>query len=75
VLDGGQFKCVEVGSVPAEKYVNNFDYDNPLGVKVESNRSDNYFLVLGDWGKGGDPGYCQKKVSQMIVDYVNLQKQ
>ena len=34
---------------PAGYPIDNFDGENPLGIKPSPKRSDNYFLVIGDW--------------------------
>merc|ERR1719454_524001 len=44
---------------------------NPLGITPLSRRSDNFFLIIGDWGKPDwANGGCQRKVAQMMKDYV-----
>lgn len=51
--------------------------DNPLGIVPLPKRSDNFFLIIGDWGvprpSSNWPyaaGQCQDKVAQMMKDYV-----
>lgn len=46
---------------------------NPLGIKAASNRNDNYFLVIGDWGLPGGGG-AQKPVAAKMKQYVEKQK-
>lgn len=49
--------------------------DNPLGISPLPRRSDNFFLIIGDYGA---PDYasrgCQYKVAKMMKDYVATQK-
>ncbi|CAE7466482.1 PAP7, partial [Symbiodinium pilosum] len=56
----------------AETYHNNYDSDNPLGVKMSLDGG-NYFLILGDWGKAGGPGSCQKAVAAHLRAYAEKQ--
>lgn len=50
--------------------------DNPLGITSLTKRSDNFFLIIGDWGAPTDAswahstGGCQRKVAEMMKDYV-----
>ena len=39
--------------------------DNPLNITVDPKRSNNYFLILGDWGSPNfdGSGSCQKEVA------------
>lgn len=53
-----------------------FEFDrtnNPLNIHVDSKRSNNYFLVLGDWGSPNfdGSGSCQKEVADSMNAYVN----
>lgn len=60
--------------VPAiTQYVNHYDPANPLKIEVKANREDNYFLILGDWGKAGGPGSCQLAVATLLRAYVTQQ--
>merc|ERR1712216_475048 len=53
----------------------NMVYDNPLKIKPAPKRSDNYFLLLGDWGAPDyHSGSCQGHVAQMMKDYVSKHK-
>lgn len=45
-----------------------------MNIKVKSSRSENYFLILGDWGKAGGPGSCQLAVATRMRAYVKEQK-
>mmetsp|Transcript_56669 Transcript_56669/g.184396 ORF Transcript_56669/g.184396 Transcript_56669/m.184396 type:complete len:392 (-) Transcript_56669:469-1644(-) len=47
--------------------------DNPLGITPLLRRSDNIFLIIGDWGKDGYRG-CQHRVAQLMKDYVSRQQ-
>jgi len=58
VLINGHYKCIKPGPTPPSSYTNHFDPNNPLNVQVKGSRSDNYFIILGDWGKADYPGYC-----------------
>lgn len=50
--------------------------DNPLNIHVDSKRSNNYFLILGDWGSPNfdGSGSCQKEVADSMNEYVIDQK-
>lgn len=52
--------------------------DNPLNIEPDSKRSNNYFIIMGDWGAtgSGERGlpHCQKRVAAMMKDYVKQQK-
>jgi len=61
---------------------NHYEADNPLNIEPLRQRSDNYFLVLGDWGKSiqyvdgsriKGRGECQWEVFQKINAYVKSQ--
>lgn len=41
-----------------------------MGIQPLTKRSDNFFLLIGDWGKDGGAAGCQKKVAQMMNEYV-----
>lgn len=62
---------------PQTKYVNNYDGNNPLKIVPDPTRSNNYFIILGDWGKSGGPsdGDCMDQVAKMILRYADKQKQ
>jgi len=55
-------------------YENYYDGNNPLNVEVDPKRSNNYFLIIGDWGKADGPGPCQKTVGSMMHRYVEAQR-
>lgn len=59
---------------PVEKYKNHYDAANPLQIMTRPLRSNNYFLILGDWGKAGGPGSCQLAVAAHLREYVAWQK-
>ena len=66
--------CALAVAVPS--YVSHYDPANPLQIKVKAPRSDNYFLMLGDWGKPPGlyaKGDCQDKVKDMMWAYVKKQ--
>ncbi|CAE7438636.1 cal-1 [Symbiodinium sp. CCMP2592] len=76
--------CAELGegrfpAVPAgDKYVNQYDPHNQLRIAADPCRSNNYFIVIGDWGKAldaGGPGSCQLKVADLVKSYVRAQRQ
>eukprot|EP00927_Polykrikos_kofoidii_P001714 TRINITY_DN10670_c0_g1_i1.p1 TRINITY_DN10670_c0_g1~~TRINITY_DN10670_c0_g1_i1.p1 ORF type:complete len:451 (+),score=55.10 TRINITY_DN10670_c0_g1_i1:69-1421(+) len=49
-------------------------YINPLNIKPNAKRSDNFFLLLGDYGTPDyHTGHCQKKIGKMMQDYVRKQ--
>ena len=43
-------------------------------LKAKWRRSDNYFLILGDWGKAGGPGSCQLAVATRMRQYAMEQR-
>jgi hypothetical protein len=55
-------------------YILNYDGDNPMHIVGDHNRSKNYFLILGDWGKSGGPGPCQKTVAQKMLTFATKRK-
>jgi len=59
---------------PKSPYTNNYEGGNPLGIQVVGSRSSNYFIILGDWGKAGSPGVCQRAVADMMKNYIRGQK-
>lgn len=61
-------------TAPLPPYVNHYDGDNPMGVKVDPKRSNNFFLILGDWGKATGVGACQKAVADKMKAYVRKQR-
>lgn len=62
--------------VPAiTKYENYYDAANPLRIKPWAQRSQNYFIIIGDWGKAGGPGSCQYAVAGKLQRFVKAQKQ
>lgn len=58
---------------PPSGWVNQYDGNNPFKIVPSSTRSNNYFLILGDWGKSGGPGECQSEVARMMKTYVRDQ--
>lgn len=48
--------------------------DNPLGIQPLPKRSDNFFLLIGDYGHDGGPNGCTSKVADMMNDYVRNQQ-
>jgi len=60
--------------VPKDLYTNHYNSANPLGIHADSVRSNNYFLILGDWGTAYSPGSCQRAVAQHMKDFVARQK-
>jgi hypothetical protein len=60
----------EQPTAPPAPYVNLYNGSNPLSIRAAPKRDDNYFLILGDWGKSGGPGSCQWKVANMMKAYV-----
>jgi len=74
----GDWMCqsdVVVSAPPPVPYVNNYDGSNPLGIQAAPTRSENYFLIIGDWAKAGGPGQCQSAVAEKMRQYVAKQKQ
>lgn len=55
-------------------YVNNYDSNNPLAIRALRERSNYYFLVIGDWGHPGGPGPCQSKVADIMKSYIRKQQ-
>lgn len=55
-------------------YRNVYSGVNPLGIQPASARGNNYFLVIGDWGKADGPGPCQLAVATMMKRYVANQR-
>ncbi|CAE7237925.1 cal-1 [Symbiodinium sp. KB8] len=73
-LGEGRFPAVPAGG----EYVNQYDPDNQLRIAADPRRSNNYFIVIGDWGKAldaGGPGSCQLKVADLVKSYVRAQRQ
>jgi len=56
------------------QYFNNYDGDNPRTIRADPVRSNNYLLVIGDWGRAGGPGPCQTAVAEKMKAYVAQQK-
>lgn len=56
-------------------YVNYYNGSNPLNIQASQRRSDNYFLMIGDWGRAGGPGSCQLAVAEKMKQYVREQAQ
>ncbi len=54
--------------------INQYDGNNPLHITHDPVRSNNFFLILGDWGKYGGPGECQRTVSAKMNKYVADQR-
>merc|ERR1712046_58414 len=54
-------------------WINQYDGSNSLDIKPAPNREDNYFLIIGDWGKDGGPGSCQNRVADLMKQYVQNQ--
>lgn len=52
-----------------------YNSNNPLNIVPAAKRSDNYFLIIGDWGRYGGPGQCQKAVAAKMSKYVRQQKE
>lgn len=48
--------------------------ENPLGITTNPRRSDNFFLIIGDWGRVGESRGCQVQIAQMMKDYVAKQQ-
>lgn len=51
--------------------------DNPLKIKSDPTRSNNYFIILGDWGGGGCTSptkNCQIATANLMKTYVKEQK-
>lgn len=60
---------------PDPPYTNNYNASNPLGIKADtSKRSNNYLLIIGDWGKHAGVGACQMEVAHKMKAYVERQK-
>lgn len=60
--------------VPNHPYVNHYNGSNPLEIVADPQRSNNYFLILGDWGRHDAPGPCQMEVAKKLKSYVSKQK-
>jgi len=60
---------------PITKYENNYNFTNPLRIRPSGQRSQNYFIIIGDWGKAGGPGSCQYAVAGKLKSFVAAQKQ
>jgi len=54
-------------------YANHYESNNPLRIIPDEQRSSNYFLVIGDWGRAGGPGLCQEAVAEKMKKYVAQQ--
>jgi len=60
---------------PTGPYINQYDPNNPLRIQSSPVRSNNFFLLLGDWGKAFAPGPCQLSVAQKMREYVASQRE
>jgi hypothetical protein len=54
-------------------WINQYDGSNSLDIKPDLTRENNYFLIIGDWGKDGGPGSCQNRVADLMKQYVQNQ--
>eukprot|EP00928_Gymnodinium_smaydae_P005125 TRINITY_DN11760_c0_g2_i1.p1 TRINITY_DN11760_c0_g2~~TRINITY_DN11760_c0_g2_i1.p1 ORF type:complete len:712 (+),score=109.53 TRINITY_DN11760_c0_g2_i1:128-2137(+) len=54
-------------------YRNYYNGSNPLSIQAAPRRSDNYFLIIGDWGKFNGPGPCQLAIAAKMKEYVARQ--
>jgi len=61
------------GCESSSGWINQYEGNNPLNIKPAANREDNYFLIIGDWGKDGGPGSCQDRVADLMKQYVQNQ--
>eukprot|EP00931_Biecheleriopsis_adriatica_P053086 TRINITY_DN3100_c0_g1_i1.p1 TRINITY_DN3100_c0_g1~~TRINITY_DN3100_c0_g1_i1.p1 ORF type:complete len:623 (-),score=92.88 TRINITY_DN3100_c0_g1_i1:341-2209(-) len=61
--------------VPNAPYINHYNGSNPLGIVADARRSQNYFVLLGDWGRHDAPGPCQMAVADKLKAYVAKQKE
>eukprot|EP00440_Ansanella_granifera_P071729 gb/GFBE01077842.1/.p1 GENE.gb/GFBE01077842.1/~~gb/GFBE01077842.1/.p1 ORF type:complete len:402 (+),score=54.84 gb/GFBE01077842.1/:1-1206(+) len=59
---------------PPSKYVNHYNGTNPLGIRASNRRSENYFLIIGDWGRDSGPGQCQSAVAEKMKAYIRQQQ-
>jgi hypothetical protein len=66
--------CQDDQVVPVPPYTSRYDGNNPLKIKAADKRSDNYFLIIGDWGHNGFPSHCQLAVAAKMKEYVTEQK-
>jgi len=76
-LEGGKRARTPSWSGLEGKYVNQYDAANPLDIQPHESgrRADNYFLLLGDWGRaeGAGSGGCQGLVADKMRRYVRQQ--
>lgn len=56
-------------------YVNHYNGSNPLRIRSHPARRDNYFLIVGDWGKAAGPGSCQYAMAELLQSYVRRQQE
>jgi len=70
----GNQQLMSFATVETEPYINHYQGNNPLHVEVDPVRSNNYFLIIGDWGKADGPGPCQRTVAEKMRSYVEAQK-
>eukprot|EP00928_Gymnodinium_smaydae_P011736 TRINITY_DN14300_c0_g5_i1.p1 TRINITY_DN14300_c0_g5~~TRINITY_DN14300_c0_g5_i1.p1 ORF type:complete len:662 (-),score=132.00 TRINITY_DN14300_c0_g5_i1:191-2176(-) len=61
-------------TVPLPPYQNHYNGSNPLSVQAAPKRSDNYIILIGDWGKFQGPGPCQLAVARKMKEYVAKQR-
>ena len=64
------------GPEPQTEYINHYDPNNPLKIVPDNQtRSNNYFLIIGDWGRSGGPsaGDCMDGVARMMKAYAAKQ--
>lgn len=82
---GGCSYCGGGGSVPAPtpsgsdpvpgngEWVNHYDPKNPLNIQPDATRSNNYFILLGDWGASdwtSPDANCQRAVADHMKNLV-----
>lgn len=81
-LNTSKFAAIFEQAYQPPAWKNQYVSDNPLNIQVLPQRSDNYFLILGDWGKsfeyndGALPqgaGECQHEVAKKMAAYVRNQ--
>ena len=61
---------------PPSSYRSHYDGNNPLRIAPDAaRRSNNYFLIIGDWGRSGGPtsGDCMDGVAAMMKAYAAKQ--
>ena len=58
-----------------DKYILSYPTgDNYLNIPIDKNYSNNYFIIIGDWGAAEGPNVIlQRKVAKLMEEYISIQ--